>query len=58
VELRQHVRAPDAGFDIGSDQIGIIELRREQKLFDKTDEGVLFKILPCNDRRCFVQIRP
>jgi hypothetical protein len=29
VELHQDVRAPDAGFDIGSDQIGIIELRRE-----------------------------
>jgi len=58
VELRQDVGAPDAGFHIGSDQIEVIELRREQQIFDKADEGVLFEILPGNDRRRLFQIRP
>jgi hypothetical protein len=58
VELRQETRTPDAGFDIGSDRIGVIErrgrvneLRGEQQLFDKADEGVLLEILHCDDRR-------
>jgi hypothetical protein len=57
VELHQDVRAPDAGFHIGSDQIAVIELRREYKIVDKAYERVLFEILPRNDRRRRPQIR-
>jgi hypothetical protein len=49
-------RAPDAGFDIGSDRLGETELRREQQLFDITDEGVVLEILYCDDRRCLLQM--
>ena len=54
--MRQDVRAPDAGFD--PDHIGETDLRREQQLFDKAYEGVLFEILLRNDGRRLVQIRP
>ena len=57
---------PDAAFDIGSDRIRVIddhggrvmELRGDQQLFDKAYEGVLLEILHCDDRRCFLEIRP
>jgi hypothetical protein len=58
VELRQSARAPEAGFDIGSDRIGVIDkragvmqLRGEQRLFDKADEGMILEILHCSDGR-------
>lgn len=38
VELRQ-LRAPDAGFDIGSDRLGETERRRAPQLFDKPMKG-------------------
>jgi hypothetical protein len=56
MELRQNARAPDAGFGIGSDRLGETELRREQQLFDITDEGVVPEILHCDDRRRLLQI--
>jgi hypothetical protein len=56
LELRQDVRAADAGFD--PDHIGKPDLGREQQLFDKADEGVLLEILLCSDGRRLVQIRP
>ena len=58
VELHQDVCAPDAGFDIASDQIGIVERMCKYRVVDKAYEGVVFEILPCNDRRCPFQIRP
>jgi hypothetical protein len=58
VELRENTRAPDAGLDIGSERLGVIDnragvmqLRGEQQLFDKADEGVILEILHCDDRR-------
>jgi hypothetical protein len=41
VELRQNVRAPDAGVDIGSDRLDETERKRAQQLFDKTDSAQL-----------------
>src|ERR1700745_2823059 len=56
MELRQDVRAPDAGFD--PDHIGETDLRREQQLFDKAYEGVFFEILFRDDGLRLAQIRP
>src|SRR3979490_3524192 len=56
MELRQDVRAPDAGLD--PDRIAETDLRRKQQLFDKSYERVLLEILPCTDGPRVVQIRP
>jgi hypothetical protein len=45
----------ESGFDIGSDRVRVI-LGGEQ-LFHKAYEGVLFEILPCNNRHRLLQIR-